>query len=312
MFKYLKTFFVEIAKLVSRNYRRKKREASRGFRALRARRPSIDVLTVAVTRFRNQRIKLPTAYFSYHAFLSIFPLLLLLSAILGFVLHSNPNLQQEIMNYVYDAFPNFGGTLRDILESVVASRRLVGILGLLGFLWTGSKIALSLQIGFNVIWEADRMEYVEKRLYSLLILLAMGAIVVLTVSINFFSSRMLSWIAENAGPLWSAISFLAGLIISLCLNFILFFSLYLIVPRERPSLRPAAIGALFSAVVFHISEYFFNYYFANISKAKLLYGTIGIVIGILVWLFIIGAVLFLGAEIVYILERRRKERVEEG
>lgn len=291
--------------------RRWKTDAVRGLRALAGRHPSITLAVQAIKEFSRHRMTLPSAYFAYHCFMAIFPLLLLISAILGFVLRSNPALQQEIMKHVFDLFPDFGGTLKSILDTVVASRHVVGIIGLLGLLWAGTRISKSLEIGACIIWETDKRRFWKRKLLALGILFVLGFFSMLALGFNLASSSLLSWIAEHAGPVWTAASFTVGTLASLAIEFLIFTTIYIVVPRRRPEFRDAAKGAMVAAVLFHIIEWGFSYYFVHISKAQAFYGTIGVIIGILIWLYLLGIVIFLGAEIVHLLSLR-KTATENG
>ncbi len=286
-------------------FRRWKRDVVRGFRAVAGRHPSIHLAVQAIREFSRHRMTLPSAYFAYHCFMAIFPLLLLISAILGFVLRSDPALQQEIMKHVYNLFPDFGGTLKGILDTVVASRHLVGIIGLLGLLWAGTRISKSLEIGACVIWETEKRKFWKRKLLALGILFLLGFMSMLALGFNLASSSLLSWIAEHAGPVWTATSLVVGTLASLAIEFTIFTTIYIVVPRQRPEFRDAAKGALVAAVLFHIIEWGFSYYFVNVSKAQALYGTIGVIIGVLIWLYLLGIVIFLGEEIVHLLSLRR-------
>ncbi len=288
-----------------------KTDVVRGLRALAGRHPSITIAVQAIREFGRHRMTLPSAYFAYHCFMAIFPLLLLISAVLGFVLRSDPALQQEIMKHVYDLFPDFGGTFQGILDTVVASRHLVGIIGLLGLLWAGTRISKSLEIGACIIWETEKRRFWKRKLLALGIMFILGFMSMLSLGFNLASSSLLSWIAEHAGPVWTAASLIAGTLASLAIEFTIFTTIYIVVPRQRPDFRDAAKGAIVAAVLFHFIEWGFSYYFVNISKTQALYGTIGVIIGVLIWLYLLGIVIFLGEEIVHLLSLR-KETGEEG
>lgn len=286
-------------------FRRWKTDAVRGLRAFAGRHPSITLLVQAIREFSRHRMTLTSAYFAYHCFMAIFPLLLLISAILGFVLRSDPTLQQEIMKHVYSLFPDFGGTLKSILDGVVASRHLVGILGLLGLLWAGTRISKSLEIGACVIWETENRKFWKRKVLALGILFLLGFLSMLALGFNLAYSHFLSWIAEHAGTVWTMTSFVVGILASLAIEFAIFTTIYIVVPRQRPEFRDAARGGLVAAVLFHIIEWGFSYYFMNVSKAQALYGTIGVIIGVLIWLYLLGIVIFLGEEIVHLLSLRK-------
>lgn len=288
-------------------FRKWKAVAARSFSGFEARHPSVALAVQAIREFRRHRMTLTSAYFAYHCFMAIFPLLLLVSSILGFVLKSNPSVEQEIMTHVYDVFPDFGGTLKNILDGVVTSRQLVGIIGLLGLLWAGTRISKSLEIGSLIIWETGSRKFLRRKLLALGILFLLGFMSAVALGFNLAYSSILSWITGHAGPLWTAASFIVGTLASLAIGFLIFTTIYIVVPRERPDFRDAAGGAFVAAFIFHVIEWGFSYYFVHISRTQALFGTIGVIIGILIWLYLLGMVIFLGEEIVHLLSMRKND-----
>jgi membrane protein len=103
-------------------------------------------------RFRHDNMSLHAVAFAYYAFASVFPLLLLALAILGHLLRNRPDLQQQIVQYIFDNVPNFGSGFQTAIQGIIAQRVSLGLLGLVGLLWAGTGFAGALQQGFRVIW----------------------------------------------------------------------------------------------------------------------------------------------------------------
>lgn len=93
------------------------------------------------------------ALITYYGFLSIFPLLLLVTSVLGFVLRGDPHLQHSILHSAVGQFPVVGGDL--------ATGRLTGstigvVVGILGSLYGGLGVAQAGQNAMNVAWAVPR------------------------------------------------------------------------------------------------------------------------------------------------------------
>jgi membrane protein len=195
---------------------------------------------------------------------------------------------------------------------MVNTRHIIGVIGFLGFLWTGSNIAKSLQAGISVIWGETPRKYFKRKLLSLGILLAIAAVVLVTILVNVGTSALGAFAAENFGFWWTVLGSMAGLAIDLTVNTTILSTVYYLAPQEKPGLRDVIRGALTTAVIFQVSRYAFGYYISSVSKSVLLYGTIGVFIGVLLWLYIIGAIVFYGAEIVRVLHTRKLRRTTQG
>lgn len=104
------------------------------------------------------------------------------------------------------------------------------------------------------------------------------------------ASRFLEGLEERRGP---------------AASFLIFATLYRALPRIKPGWREVFWGALAVALLLDVSEYLMGYYFTRVSRTQAVYGPLGIVIGLILWLYIVGMMIFLGAEIVQVLQKRR-------
>jgi membrane protein len=246
---------------------------------------------------KRDDLNLSAAYFAYNSFLALFPLLLLIASVLGFVLASNPTLRQNIMNDILQRFPGATGSLTGLVNSVIANRALVGVIGFIGLIWAGMRIPNGLEIGFNHIWKAAKRPFLKRRLLALLVLALFGVLGAVSVGANLFSAALLSWTDKHHTGL-GILVILLGIILSLLTNFLLFFMVYRVIPQRRLPSGAIARGAAAAAVLFWLSEYVFNYYFVSVSKIQVLYGTIGAILGLLIWLDFLGYIIFFSAELI--------------
>jgi membrane protein len=88
-------------------------------------------------------------------------------------------------------------------------------------------------------------------------------------------------------------------------NFLLFSTLYLFGPAKSSRLRRTWMGALLAAFLWEATKSFFAVYLKSFSSYQLLYGSVGSVIAVLIWLYLSGALFALGAEVNSVLAARR-------
>ena len=91
------------------------------------------------------------ALVAYYGFLSVFPLLLVLVSVLGFVLADRPDLQQDLLDTAFAQFPVLGTDLRDNVGEI-SGNGLALIVGLLGALWAGLGAMSACQDAGNEAW----------------------------------------------------------------------------------------------------------------------------------------------------------------
>ena len=111
----------------------------------RRRRPAAFVVAVA-KKFGEDRASSHAALVAYYAFLSLFPLLLALTSVLGFVLEDDPSLQDDIVDTALGRIPVIGAQLRDDVQPLTGSGVALAI-GIVGALWAGLGVTLALGPG---------------------------------------------------------------------------------------------------------------------------------------------------------------------
>src|SRR5438128_6085182 len=92
------------------------------------------------------------ALIAYYGFFSLFPLLLVLVTVLGFVLHGHPGLQDRVLNSTLGQFPIIGDQLRTNVHSLQGSGFALAI-GVGGTLYGGLGVGAAAQNAMNEVWD---------------------------------------------------------------------------------------------------------------------------------------------------------------
>ena len=113
--------------------------------ALRKRSRTVDVAVDAVDGYERHRTWMKAALLSHYGFLSIFPLLLAATTVLGLVLKNRPDLQTEIIDSALAELPIIGQQI-SIDPSALGGSIPVLIIGLLITMWSALKAFASRQV----------------------------------------------------------------------------------------------------------------------------------------------------------------------
>jgi len=264
----------------------------------------IAVINQAIRDFLRHGMNLHAGNFAYSAFLAIFPLFLLIAAIIGFLFSYNPDVMQKFTEAIKGALPDMPSTIQGATDSVIRLRNVVGILGLIGLLWTISKIAYAIQTGFEEVWETHKRSFVKKKLFAFGIMLLLLVIGIVGLGITFVSSQFFSWLNRETGPVFSTLAVIFSALLSPMASMSIFAILYRTVPLKKPGWKEIVWGALTAALLLDAAEYGLGFYFTKISNNQALYGSLGVVLGVVLWLYVVGILIFLGAEIVHVLQER--------
>jgi len=293
-------------------YRAGRARSFKHLEAIGERHTSVAVLTGSLEDFFRHRMTLHAGNFAYSGFLAIFPLVFTILAIIGYIFRYNPAVMQSAIESIRKMLPDFGAnTIINASDSVARLRNVVGVLGILGLLWSVSRISYAINTGFDAVWEAGKKSYWKKRAFAFGVLLLVGLVGLIGLAITFASSQLLQWIDKETGLALSAIVFVVGLVLSPAATFLILSTLYRVIPRQKPGMREVFWGALTSALLLDAFEYLLSFYFTTVSKQQALYGSLGVLLGIVIWLYLVGILIFFGAEIVHVLQVRRGLALEQ-
>lgn len=241
------------------------------------------------------------AMLAYYGFVSLFPLLLLLISISGFVLHGDPGLQDKLLNSAIRDVPVLGQELRD---SVHVKGSGVGLaVGLLGTLYGSLGLAQAGQTVFNRIYSVPRNARpnpLRSRGRSLRLLPVLGLLVVVTSALSALPTRA----SVGSLPLGFGLH-LAALGLSILVNIVLFLLAFRLLTAEHTPIREVIVGATFAGAAWQGLQYLGAVYLTDkFVHASEVYGVFGIVLGSITWIYVEALVVVICAEINVVLHRR--------
>jgi membrane protein len=234
------------------------------------------------------------ALITFYGFLSLFPLLLLLSSILGFLLESSPRLQQAVLDSALSQFPIIGDELREPTSLhgsgiAVAIGAVTAVYGALG-------VAQATQNAMNVAWAVPRNlrpNPLKARLRSLLLIATAGIPVLATTILSALGSSGQSYGADISGAVAVAAT-LAAVVV----NTVVFVLVFRVSTTRRLTTRQVAPGALAAAAAWQLLQLTGTAYVGRVFKdASNTYGIFALVLGLLAWLFLASIALVLCVEI---------------
>lgn len=260
-------------------------------------------------RFNEDQITAVAAQLAYFLILAVFPFLIFLLALLAFI----PLTTGLAINDFVRLFPATASdiVLKTMLEVTATRSHTLLSLGMLVTLWAAST-------GINAIIRGINRAYEEKetRPFWLLIGISLLSTILLALVIVFallmlvfgqiIGEDVFSFLGLSAlfTPIWQWIRW----VIPLTTMLLVFLLLYRFTPNRRLSFREIVPGAIFATAGWAMSSMGFSYYVNNFARYAQIYGSIGGIIVLLVWLYISSIVILLGGEINASLASVRKLR----
>jgi membrane protein len=242
------------------------------------------------------------AVISYYGFFSLFPLMLALVSILGYVLSGNPHLQHQIVDSTIAQIPVIGDELRSNTGKLPGSG--VGLaVGILALLWAGLGALQATESAMNEVWDIPRRErpnFFVSKLRAIVMLLILGIGVLATTLIGAAST-----FRRDLGLGGTALGIVLSLVVSTAL-FLLSFKVLTHRDLEWRDILPGAVlGAIGWVALQALGGWFVS---SRIKGASQIYGTFAVVIGLLTWLYFIGQVVLYSAEVNVVVSEHRWPR----
>ena len=242
---------------------------------------------------------------AYSSLLSFFPVMTSLTTIL--VQTNASSVANQITMFVFDAVPPGS---QELVERFFAVRGgepvyLIVVAFLLS-LWAASGAMMSLIEGFNAAYHIPRGRGpVKERLIAALLVLCVAlpgigasaliifgnqteATLLYTIGIGRNGAEFTTWIAL-LGKAMRFLLALGGIVLGTAL-------LYQIAPNRRLRFREVWRGAIVASVLWLLTTAGFNWYVRNVANYSVLYGSIAAVIALLVWMYLLSIIAFVGCE----------------
>jgi membrane protein len=259
-----------------------------------------DVFWRLVSEVAEDRVMLIAAGVTYYLLLASFPALGVLVALYGFI--ADPTTLGTQIGFLASFLPP--GALEIVLKQLTtltaqktSTLSIAFVVSFLVALWSANGGVKALFDAMNVAYgETEKRSIIRLNLMSLAFTL--GALVVATVLIFAIGILPLIFAFFHLDSTVEIVATLVRWPFMLIVVGIASAMIYHYGPsREKAKLRWISWGAVFSSVCWMLASILFSYYLANFANYNATYGTLGAVIGFMVWIWISVIILIVGAEL---------------
>ena len=276
-----------------------------------------QTLKRTLTEFREDNLTDQAAALTYYAVLSVFPALVAMIALVGLV--ANPQtITKELTRLATSIGPaSAAQTFKAPIASLAHGSSATGILLIIGVasaLWTASGYVGAFMRASNTIYEVEEgRSFIKLRplqiLVTLILVMLLALVLVALVVTGPIASRVGSAIGAStaAVTVWD----IAKRPVLLIVVTLMIAVLYHASPNARlRGLKSIIPGSLLAVGVWLLASAGFAFYVANFGSYNKIYGALGAVIVMLVWLWITNVAILLGAEVNA--ERERSRQLRQG
>lgn len=276
------------------------------------------LLKQTVNEWLDDRGFTRSASLSYYTVFSIAPLLLIATAVAGFVFGREAvtgQLQRELEGMVGES----GATaIQEMMKS--ASKPGAGIvasiLGIVMLVVGATGAFVELQDTLNDMWGVDKNEsagimgFLRARVLSLAMVLVIAFLLLVSLVVSTGLSAMGAYSAQ-ALPAWQITLQIVNLLVSFAVITLLFAAIYKVLPNVKIAWRDVWLGAAFTSALFGIGKLLIGLYLGK-SSASSSYGAAGSFAVLLIWINFSSMLIFFGAEFTQVLSRARRGIKDKG
>lgn len=261
----------------------------------------LGIFALSLERFSEARGAATAASLAYYALFSIFPFFLALIASASFVLEEEIIFSQ-VTEIIGNLLPVSESLIEDNLQTIVSLRGPVRIIGFIGLVWAGTGIFSSLFYNVSLAWpDTKPSNFIRNRLAGLTITTIVIALLSLymafsTVSnlLSRFDVSKFNFISLELFPVQSFITHF----ISWASKVVLFFLLFRWAPNTKVPWRAALVGAMVSGLGWDLASAGFTWYLkSGIATYELVYGSLGAIVALMLWFYVISLVILYGAHL---------------
>jgi membrane protein len=251
-----------------------------------------------------------SAALAFYAILSLTPLLVITTAVMGFVLGEDAARGQIVQQLQGLIGPAGAEVVQTLLQNANQPRAglVASLLGIVMLLFGASGVFVELQDDLNVVWKAESKERtgwwdtIKERLFSFAIVLAVGFLLLVSLVVSAILATVGS-VIQDFLPTVGALVFVLNVAISLSVTTLLFALMFRYLPDYKLPWRVVLIGAALTAILFTVGKFLIGLYVKQAGLASP-FGAAGAVVILVVWVHYSALIFFYGAEITQMIEKK--------
>ncbi|OFX48911.1 MAG: hypothetical protein A2046_07980 [Bacteroidetes bacterium GWA2_30_7] len=263
--------------------------------------PLYDVGIFFIKGLSKGSLTVRASSIAFNFFLALFPTLIFFFTLIPYI--PIDNFQNELLNLLKDVLPqnayiSFQTTLEDIILEKRGGLLSIGFITAFYFSTNGIN---SLMNAFNATFHSfDSRKWISQRLISFFLILIISLLVTIAIVLIVFSQQFFSYLLEQdiiKNDLFYYIITSGKWIIVVLLFFFVISFLYYYAPLKKTRWRFFSAGSSLATLMCIVISLGFSFYVNNFGQYNKLYGSIGTLIVIMLWLYFNSIILLIGFEL---------------
>lgn len=241
------------------------------------------------------------AQVAYNFFFSLFPLILFVAPLLS-LLGDQRQIVNDLLTRLSQVVPaDAFALISKIVTDIVFAKNAPGLIsvGALLAAWSGSNIFTTFIDALDTAYDVkDERPWWKKRLLALAVLAGWAVIITLVTGILLAGDNIVHYAQTQLGmgdaalSVWGVLQFPLAIVLLVGL----FYLMYWLLPYVKQDKKQILVGALTAAALFGLATLLFRLYVQHFPPNKT-YGTVGAVMVLLTWMYVVSVVILVGGEL---------------
>jgi membrane protein len=260
----------------------------------------VEILRVAFQRFAAERGSEASASMAYYTLFSIFPMLLALIVIGSFFVDRTV-VQNQLLNVLQGIIPGVEEVIIGNIEQVLQLRGAVSFFALVSLTWSATSVFNILVKNINRAFpKAAVPDFFKGRLMGFYMILFLITLMLVSFGVSTLSGLVPAIkVPLNDRYLHETLIWqIGGFLVPIGFNFLMFWALYYWVPTVKVERKASILGALVAGVAWELLNNAFTWYLSSgFSQYRLVYGSVGMIVAFLFWIYLTATIMLLGAHL---------------
>lgn len=265
----------------------------------------INIVKVLYKRFISDEITALGAQVTYYLILSFFPFLIFIVSVISYT----NIVSTDSLVLISSLLPaSVYKLIEDLIRYVLATRNSALIsIGMIATVWSGSVGILAFMYGMNKAFKKkETRPFWKIRLLSILFTFVFALIILFSILLLVFGEILgkqlflIVGISKSLDIVWDLLRYF----IALASFFLVFMLFYIYIPNCNLRVRDVIPGTLLATLGWLALSLGFSFYVNRFGSFSKIYGSIGAVIALLIWLYWSSIIVFVGSELNAILAEK--------
>ena len=266
-------------------------------------------LTTLIKKFQRDNALFLARGLAFDIVVCLIPAVFLLFVLFGFIFDSPRETMRFMAPYLKSVLPFSSQQVLLNLFSVVKGQKVLGLVGLIGLVWTLSRVFGSIRTVLDTVFQVkEGRGILQGKLFDLKMMFLSSLFFLATVLITSFFALLKKISANLLGMKFFYLGVrgeMISIFLAFCFTFALFFCLYKFIPYRGIRTKTALYAALGSSILWEVAKHGFRLYLFKVAVLSQVYGSFGLLFTLIFWVYYSCIVFIFGAEMGWVWEKRK-------